>query len=149
MSARRHPRIGVGVVLRAPDGSIAVGVRRGSHGAGQLALPGGALEWTESIAACASRETLEECGLVVPERDWVVPFAVSEAVIDEDNHWITVFALVDVAAGTPLENREPHKCEGWRFIHPNDIRADYGREKPAGELFLPLRLLLDDARAGL
>ena len=144
MSARRHPRIGVGVVLRAPDGSIAVGVRRGSHGAGQLAVPGGALEWTERIAACASRETLEECGLVVPEREWTVPFAVSECVIDEDNHWITAFALADVPAGTSLENREPGKCEGWRFMHPNDIR-----EKPAGELFLPLRLLLDDAKAGL
>ena len=149
MSARRHPRIGVGVVLRTPDGSIAVGVRRGSHGAGQLALPGGALEWTERIAACASRETLEECGLVVPEREWIVPFAVSECVIDEDNHWITAFALADVPAGTSLENREPGKCEGWRFMHPNDIRAEYGEGKPAGTLFLPLRLLLDEARAGL
>ena len=135
--------------MRKPDGSIAVGVRRGSHGAGQLALPGGALEWTERIAACASRETLEECGLVVPEREWTVPFAVSECVIDEDNHWITAFALADVPAGTLLENREPGKCEGWRFMHPNDIRAEYGEGKPAGTLFLPLRLLLDDARAGL
>ena len=55
-------QVGVGVlVLR--DGRVLLGLRRGAHGAGTWALPGGHLEFNETVAACATRETLEETGL--------------------------------------------------------------------------------------
>ena len=90
------PRVGVGVILRRPDGAFLVGERKGSHGAGQLALPGGALELYETVRQCATRETLEEVGMRVPEDAWRAPFTVAEAVIDANNHWITIFALAHV-----------------------------------------------------
>jgi ADP-ribose pyrophosphatase YjhB (NUDIX family) len=53
----RRPLIGVGVVVVRPeDGKIYVGVRKGSHGATKLALPGGHLEFGEAWAVCAARE---------------------------------------------------------------------------------------------
>lgn len=135
----KYPRIGVGVLLLRPDGSFVVGRRKSSHGAGQLALPGGALEWRESLATCASRETLEECGLVIDERAWTIPRALAESVIDERNHWLTVFASCDVAADATPENREPHKCEGWSFTTMDAVREMIERDPES--VFLPLRLL--------
>ena len=139
-----RPRVGVGVVLRRPDGAFLVGERKGSHGAGQIALPGGALETYETIRACATRETLEEVGVRVPEDAWRAPFAVAEAVIDANNHWITIFALAHVAADVKFENMEPHKCAGWSFRFARDVErvADDG-------VFLPLRSLLRDGDASI
>ena len=139
-----NPRVGVGVIIRrASDGAFLVGRRKGSHGAGQLALPGGALEWRESVAHCASRETLEETGLVVDVSAWRAPFGIAEAVIDENNHWITVFAACEVADDAEVENREPHKCEGWFFVSKAELLE---REANGEALFLPLKSLLRDDR---
>lgn len=33
----------------------------------------------------------------------------------ETKHYITIFVTADVKSDSaPLENMEPHKCEGWR-----------------------------------
>ena len=56
------PQVGVGVVI-VRDGKVLLGLRRGSHGAGSWALPGGHLEWGESVESCARREVKEETGL--------------------------------------------------------------------------------------
>jgi 8-oxo-dGTP diphosphatase len=39
-----------------------------------------------------------------------------EAVIDEDNHWITVFMRAEVTRATQPVNLEPDKCEGWEWV---------------------------------
>ena len=55
-------RVGVGVIV-VRGGLVLLGQRLGSHGAGTWALPGGNLEFGESVEACARRELLEETGL--------------------------------------------------------------------------------------
>jgi 8-oxo-dGTP pyrophosphatase MutT (NUDIX family) len=59
------PRVGVGVFVRDGRGRFLAGRRRGSHGAGSLALPGGHLEFGEGFADCARREVAEETGLAI------------------------------------------------------------------------------------
>ena len=71
------PRVGVAAVVfaRLSDGGIDVSrvlmVQRGKEpGAGLWAFPGGKLKAGETVAVCATRETLEETGLhvEVPQR---------------------------------------------------------------------------------
>ncbi len=57
------PRVGVGVIV-VRTGRVLLGLRQGSHGEGTWALPGGHLEFGETVPACAARELLEETGLV-------------------------------------------------------------------------------------
>jgi 8-oxo-dGTP diphosphatase len=102
----------------------------GSHGAGTWALPGGHLEFGESVEACAVRETEEETGLRVyvigrgPYTDDVMP--------NEGKHYITVFVLARSEQGTP-QVREPAKCEGWSWFPWSELPST---------LFQPLQSLV-------
>jgi len=121
-----RPKVGVGVIVFL-NGKYLIGKRKGSHGAGSWALPGGHLEYGETPAECANRELLEETGLEALEVEkgpW------TNTVFDvEKLHYITIFMVVRKFAGT-LEVREPQKCEGWEWVEPSEVK------KP---LFGPLR----------
>jgi 8-oxo-dGTP diphosphatase len=121
--------VGVGVIVLR-DGQVLLGKRKGSHGAGTWALPGGHLEFGESVEACAVRETEEETGLQVqvighgPYTNDVMP--------NENKHYVTVFVLARGEQGAP-EVREPEKCEGWSWFRWSELPSN---------LFVPLRNLI-------
>lgn len=108
----RSPQVGVGVIVLR-DRKVLLGLRRGSHGAGTWALPGGHLEFGESVEACAARETLEETGLVV-EQFRPGPFT-NDVMVAEDKHYVTLFVVAQVATGE-VQLREPQKCERWAWF---------------------------------
>ena len=56
------PIVGVGVIVLR-DGLVLLGERIGSHGSRTWALPGGHLEFGETVEQCAAREVREETGL--------------------------------------------------------------------------------------
>lgn len=106
------PRVGVGVLVQR-DGRVLLGQRLGAHGAGTWALPGGHLEYAESVAECARREVLEETGLILEQ---VAPGPYSSDVFaTEGKHYVTLFVLAHCAHGEPVV-REPHKCAGWHWF---------------------------------
>ncbi len=110
-------RVGVGViVLRA--GRVLLGLRRGSHGAGSWALPGGHLDFGEGVESCARRELREETGLVAATIRQA-PFTV-DSFPSEGRHYVTLFVQAFDVTGEP-ENREPEKCAGWEWFRWDEL----------------------------
>jgi len=123
------PRVGVGVIVLR-QGRVLLGRRKGSHGAGTWALPGGHLEYGESVEACAVRETEEETGL------HVVVFGqgpyTNDVMLAERKHYVTVFVLARCEQDVPLV-KEPEKCEEWAWFAWHEMPVN---------LFQPLQTLV-------
>jgi len=103
------------VVVR--DGKVLVGLRRGSHGAGTWAFPGGKIALWESPAETVARELAEETGMTVTATR---PLSFFDCQYPENGkHFVTLFLEVE-ADGEP-ELVEPEKCSEWRFFAWDEI----------------------------
>lgn len=111
MACGPGPRVGVGVIVRR-GALVLLGERRGAHGAGTWALPGGHLEAGETPEQCAAREVLEETGLAIDALQRG-PYT-SDVIAPEGLHYVTLFVLARAAAGEP-QRLEPAKCAGWSW----------------------------------
>ncbi len=122
-------KVGVGVIVRK-NGKVLIGRRTHAHGADTWQLIGGHLEFGESVAACAERETNEETGLTITN---ISQPAYTEDIFPEANqHYITLFVVADWESGEP-ERREPEKCAEWRWCEWEQL------PRP---LFLPIEHLI-------
>ncbi|HBR80241.1 TPA: DNA mismatch repair protein MutT [Candidatus Uhrbacteria bacterium] len=125
----KRPKVGVGVCI-IKNGKVLMSKRKNAHGEGCWSFPGGHLEFGESIAGCAVRETGEETGVTIKNiRDWVYTNDIFEA---EDKHYITIYVIADHESGEP-QILEPEKCEGWEWFEWENLPSP---------LFLPLRNVL-------
>jgi 8-oxo-dGTP diphosphatase len=122
------PRVGVGVIVLR-QGLVLLGQRRGAHGAGTWALPGGHLEFGETVEHCAAREVREETGLEV---DALLrgPYT-SDVFAAEGRHYVTLFVLARCTHGE-AQVREPAKCAAWQWFRWSALPAP---------LFAPLATL--------
>jgi 8-oxo-dGTP diphosphatase len=103
----RRPVIGVAAVCRAPDGRFVL-IRRADTGT--WCLPGGTLEWGETLRTGLGRELEEEAGIVEHEVVRVLG-AWSDPSRDPRFHAVTIGVECKVAAPAkppknPLEIRE-------------------------------------------
>jgi 8-oxo-dGTP diphosphatase len=111
------PRIGVGVIVLR-DGLVLLGQRSGSHGAGTWALPGGHLEFGETVEHCAAREVMEETGLQI-EIVGRGPYT-NTVFQEEGKHYVTLFVIAKAIAGVPSV-REPSKCLAWCWFRWSEL----------------------------
>jgi len=110
---------------------VLLGKRKGSHGAGTWALPGGHLEFGESVDDCARLETEEETGLRLKS---IKPGPYTNDVMaSEVKHYVTVYVQAIPEAGEP-QILEPEKCDGWAWFRWAELPEN---------LFLPLKNLLN------
>lgn len=112
MTNQNVVKVGVGVII-VRDGYLLLGKRRGSHGADTWALPGGHLEFGESIQSCAKREIFEETGVVVNSVRNVA--FTNDFFENERKHYVTLFVLAEKWSGQPAV-MEPNKCKGWLWF---------------------------------
>jgi ADP-ribose pyrophosphatase YjhB (NUDIX family)/MOSC domain-containing protein YiiM len=119
--------LGVGVIVVRGD-DVLLGLRRGGHGAGSWAFPGGHLDAGESIEGCGLRELREETGVEAVDPRVV---AESEDEFQEGLRYRTLFVRVDWTSGEPVV-REPGKCRQWGWFPWDD---------PPQPLFLPVASL--------
>ncbi|GMF51756.1 unnamed protein product [Phytophthora fragariaefolia] len=116
-------RVGVGVMLMSKKhpGCVLIGQRKGSHGEGKFALPGGHLEMYESWEACALREVKEETDLDLKAAKFAT--VTNDPMEDEDKHYITILMQAVVDDEQTVRNMEPNKCEGWNWVPWTDLRS--------------------------
>jgi 8-oxo-dGTP diphosphatase len=113
----KNPKVGVGVFVER-NGKILVGKRKGSHGAGTWALPGGHLEPGESFETCCKREVLEETGLIINN---IRPVVFTNDVFHHEGlHYITLFFKGEYESGEAVV-AEPQHCEEWRWVSLDQI----------------------------
>jgi len=123
------PRVGIGVFV-FKDKMFLMGCRKGSHGEGSWSVPGGHLEFGESIEAGAAREVLEETGVTI--KDVKIAGFTNDIFTSEGKHYITVWVTSNWNTGEPTIT-EPDKFLGlaWRDF-----------ETLPDDLFLPWKELL-------
>ena len=105
---KNKPLVGIGIMI-LKEGKILLGKRKGSHGEGEYAFPGGHLEYMESVEVCVLREIAEECGIEIENLRF-------QSLANVDNydpkHYIHIGMIADWKSGEP-EVLEEDKCEGW------------------------------------
>lgn len=92
---------------------ILLGKRKGIIGDATWAPPGGHLEYGESVEECASRELLEETGLIA--KTLIRGPYTNNLIAPKNQHYITLFVLISEFEGE-VECREPQKCLGWEWF---------------------------------
>jgi 8-oxo-dGTP diphosphatase len=109
-------RVGIGVMIWK-DGKVLMGKRKGSHGAGEWAWPGGHLEYMESFEDCAKRETMEEAGIRIKN---VRFHRLLNLQSYAPKHYVDIGIIADWESGEP-EIREPDKMEQWTWVDPANL----------------------------
>lgn len=125
-----RPFVGVAVIV-THNNKVLLGKRKGAHGAGAWAFPGGHLEFNESIEGCAVREVYEETGLSIKNCRFVT--CTNDLFKDNNKHYVTLFVVCEYESGEP-EIKEPDKCEEWKWFSWNEFPEP---------LFLSLKNLLN------
>lgn len=109
-------KVGVGVMI-LKDGKLLLSKRKGSHGAGEYAFPGGHLEYMESFDDCAVRETKEECGIEIHNIQFLFLANVTKYA---PKHYVHIGLIAEWKSGTP-EILEPDKAESWDWYDLDNL----------------------------
>lgn len=117
MSAYPKPMVGVAIILLRDD-KVLMGKRRGSHGEGAWAFPGGSLEFGEGTFECARREGWEEIGIDLGPLEHG-PHT-NDFFVEAGKHYATLYVIARESAGEPRV-MEPEKCFEWRWCSWNDL----------------------------
>jgi 8-oxo-dGTP diphosphatase len=127
---KTFPKVGVAAILTRANEVLLIR-RQNAHGAGSWAVPGGHLEFGESIEHCAAREVLEEVGVQVTAMRY---YGITNDVFAlEMHHYITVWMAVLAFEGEARVNAPAEMTEiGW-------FRWD-ALPKP---LFIPFKNFID------
>jgi len=116
MKTKPQVRVGVGVFVYDSYSRhlFLLGKRKGSHGAGEWSLPGGHLEFNETLEACARREVKEEAGIRIARIHRLNPIT-NDIFRKEGKHYITIYMGADYIGGK-VKVMEPDKCVEWRWF---------------------------------
>lgn len=104
-----RPLVGIGIMI-FKDKKILLGKRKGSHGEGEWASPGGHLELNESFMKCAKREILEESGIKIRN----IKFQFLANVKKYNKHYVHIGLIADWKNGIP-KVLEKDKVENWNW----------------------------------
>jgi 8-oxo-dGTP diphosphatase len=116
----RHPLTGITLIPVLPDGRIVLIQRRDT---GQWGLPGGLIDWGETIPQAAQRELNEETGLRLLEITRLIGVYSSP---DRDPRMHSISILITIQAEGNLKIHDP--------LEVLDVRAFIPESLPLGNL---------------
>lgn len=120
MEEKLKPKVGVGIMI-LKDNKVLLGKRNDDakkassdlHGEGTWTMPGGKLDFHETLKDGAQRELFEEIGVKInPEKLKVL--SVSDEIVP-DNHYVTIGFLCDDFEDEP-KIMEPEEITEWRWF---------------------------------
>jgi 8-oxo-dGTP diphosphatase len=126
-------------VLVMRQGRVLLGRRRGSHGAGYYAAPGGHIEFGESFEQTARREVREETGLEITDLRLLSVGNYFFSRADGLRHYIDIDFVCEAPAGDP-QLMEPEKCDGWAW---------YDLDAVPQPLFIVTQRMIESLRSGV
>jgi len=103
-------RVGIGVIINK-NKKILLMKRKGSHGAGTWAPPGGHIDFGESVINCAKREVKEEIGIRIKNLK-LVGFT-EDLFKKEKKHYITIWVISDWKSGEAKKSNREFSESGW------------------------------------
>ena len=99
------------------DGKILLAKRKGSHGEGEYAFPGGHLEYMESFEECARRELAEEVGIEIQNVKFLFLANVRKY---SPKHYCHIGLTAEWKSGEPRV-LEPDKSEMWQWFSLDEL----------------------------
>ena len=114
------PRVGVGAFITDSAGRLLLVKRLRAPEAGHWGLPGGKVDFGETIAQTCVREILEELGVEIAVGELI-------CVVDQidraaGTHWVAPVFRARITAGEP-SNREPQALSEIGWFGPQDLPA--------------------------
>jgi mutator protein MutT len=125
MEEKQRPKVGVGVMILR-DGKILLGKRNDDakkassdlHGEGTWTMPGGKLDFQETLLEGVCREVFEEIGVKI-NADKLKVISVADEIVP-DNHYVTVGFLCEDFEGEP-KIMEPEEITEWKWYNLNEL----------------------------
>jgi 8-oxo-dGTP diphosphatase len=113
----KRPSVGIGVLIVNNDGHILLSKRLKEYGFGKLALPGGHVEWMESLVETAKREVLEETGIALDKVEELRDYTEEIRPLD-GKHYVTFYLIARMPDGQQPRQMEPKKHGPWGWYDP-------------------------------
>ena len=122
---KNYPRVGFGVMI-VRDGQVLLGKRHEDlvkassklHGEGTWTMPGGKLDFGETLEDGAYRETVEETGVKIDKNRLKIVSITNNIVTDA--HFVTIGFLAQNFRGEPRV-MEPDEIVEWQWFDLNKL----------------------------
>lgn len=118
MTERNEPKVGVGALVLDAERRLLLVKRRKDPEAGHWGLPGGKVDWLETVEAATVRELREELGIEIYLNRLLC--VVNQISPTEGVHWIAPVFLATLARGCAA-NRDPGAIEAVGWFEPSRL----------------------------
>lgn len=124
MHAKKKPMLTVDIIIKRKDGSVVLVKRRNPPFQNFYAIPGGFVEYGETVEDAAIREAKEETGLDVKLTKLVGVY--SDPTRDPRGHVVTIAYLADEIGGTLRPSSDAREAKAFRTL-PSKLAFDHAK----------------------